>query len=221
MTTITSKFTKERLIDWAVVAVAERGRDLKDAPESVEAAANLKLAEIALAALTAEPVRYLNKFSGTCVTLEQQSNAADDVAVYIPLYAAPPAPVVPEECPAELPYAQVKAVADLFALCWQSGEVVTYTPAPEKATIWLNNYSGTCVQEYVKLERLQEALAGNSPVTPDGWKLAPEKAEEDMIAEGKIMASCMIETVGKIDVSLIYGAMLAAAPEKETGPCTK
>lgn len=32
MTTITSKFTKERLIDWAVVAVAERVRDLKDAP---------------------------------------------------------------------------------------------------------------------------------------------------------------------------------------------
>ncbi|HIB1445311.1 TPA: hypothetical protein ACWV5Q_000441 [Salmonella enterica subsp. enterica serovar Muenchen] len=221
MTTITSKFTKERLIDWAVVAVAERGRDLKDVPESVEAAANLKLAEIALAALTAEPVRYLNNFSGTCVTLEQQSNAADDVAVYIPLYAAPPAPVVPEECPAELPYAQVKAVADLFALCWQSGEVVTYTPDPEKATIWLNNYSGTCVQEYVKLERLQEALAGNSPITPDGWKLAPEKADEDMIVEGKIMASCMIEMVGKIDVSLIYGAMLAAAPEKETGPCTK
>ncbi|HGP2037103.1 TPA: DUF551 domain-containing protein [Salmonella enterica] len=69
----------------------------------------------------------------------------------------------------ELPYAQVKAVADLYALCWQSGEVVTYTPDPEKATIWLNNYSGTCAQEYVKLERLQEALAGNSPVTPDGW----------------------------------------------------
>ncbi|EBS4766061.1 hypothetical protein DQZ23_26460, partial [Salmonella enterica subsp. enterica serovar Poona] len=31
--------------------------------------------------------------SGTCVTLEQQPNAADDVAVYIPLYAAPPASV--------------------------------------------------------------------------------------------------------------------------------
>lgn len=179
MTTITSKFTKERLIDWVVVAVAERGRDLKDAPESVEAAANLKLAEIALAALTAEPVRYLNKFSGTCVTLEQQSNAADDVAVYIPLYAAPPAPVVPEECPAELPYAQVKAVADLFALCWRSGEVVTYTPDPEKATIWINNYSGTCVEEYVKLERLQEALAGNSPVTSDGWISCSERMPED------------------------------------------
>ncbi|EOD2050951.1 hypothetical protein ACLACG_000897 [Salmonella enterica subsp. enterica serovar Newport] len=75
----------------------------------------------------------------------------------------------------ELPYAQVKAVADLYALCWQSGEVVTYTPAPEKATIWLNNYSGTCVQEYVKLERLQEALAGNSPVIPGGWVMVPKK----------------------------------------------
>ncbi|MDS0960161.1 DUF550 domain-containing protein [Citrobacter freundii] len=42
-----------------------------------------------------EPVRYLNKFSGACVTLEQQPNAADDAAVYVPLYAAPqPVPVV-------------------------------------------------------------------------------------------------------------------------------
>ncbi|WP_239914446.1 hypothetical protein [Salmonella enterica] len=166
----------------------------------------LKLARIAQASLDAEPVRYLNKFSGTCVTLEQQPNAADDVAVYMPLYAAPPVPDAistrqaiskMEECEPcdsinvaykygwnacraamlqgsqpvsnhdELPYAQVKAVADLYALCWQSGGVVTYTPDPEKATIWLNNYSGTCVQEYVKLERLQDVLTGNSPVIPD------------------------------------------------------
>lgn len=83
----------------------------------------------------------------------------------------------------ELPYAQVKAVADLYALCWQSGEVVTYTPDPEKATIWLNNYSGTCVQEYVKLERLQEALAGNSPVIPDDWISCSERmpAQDDWV----------------------------------------
>ncbi|EBV2356237.1 hypothetical protein E0601_24330 [Salmonella enterica subsp. enterica serovar Carmel] len=213
MTTITSKFTKERLIDWAVVAVAERGRDLKDAPESVEAAANLKLAEIALAALTAEPVRYLNKFSGTCVTLEQQSNAADDVAVYIPLYAAPPAPVVPEECPAELPYAQVKAVADLFALCWQSGEVVTYTPDPEKATIWLNNYSGTCVQEYVKLERLQEALSGNSPVVPDDWVMVPKEPTRQMMAQGHFA----MKGTDRGKFRRIYQAMITAASALNKG----
>ncbi|ECM1660073.1 DUF550 domain-containing protein, partial [Salmonella enterica subsp. enterica serovar Tennessee] len=90
-----------------------------------------------------------------------------------------PVPVVPEECPAELPYAQVKAAADLYALCWQSGEVVTYTPAPEKATIWLNNYSGTCVQEYVKLERLQEALSGYSPVIPGGWISCSERMPDN------------------------------------------
>ncbi|AJQ64098.1 DUF550 domain-containing protein [Salmonella enterica] len=50
----------------------------------------MELARIVLASLDAKTVRYLNKFSGTCVTLEQQPNAADDVAVYIPLYAAPP-----------------------------------------------------------------------------------------------------------------------------------
>ncbi|ENT9331395.1 hypothetical protein ACE3W5_004493 [Salmonella enterica] len=50
----------------------------------------------------------------------------------------------------------VEQVADLYAPCWKPGDVVTYTLDPEKATIWLNNYSGTCVQEYVNLERLQE-----------------------------------------------------------------
>ncbi len=102
MTTITSKFTKERLIDWAVVAVAERVRDLKDAPESVEAAANLKLAEIALASLTAEPVAWkyrlvdINsgtgehwKYSTQCIT---PTSGKTHCIESVPLYTAPPAP---------------------------------------------------------------------------------------------------------------------------------
>ncbi|CAI0822681.1 Uncharacterised protein [Serratia entomophila] len=44
----------------------------------------------------AQPVAYMNKFSGVCMTLEQQPNAADDADVYVPLYATPPAPAVPE-----------------------------------------------------------------------------------------------------------------------------
>lgn len=84
MTTITREQQKQILIDTANHVIS---RD-NTSPYSE----NLReLARIALAALTAEPVRYLNKFSGTCVTLEQQPNASDDVAVYMPLYAAPPA----------------------------------------------------------------------------------------------------------------------------------
>lgn len=324
MTTITSKFTKERLIDWAVVAVAERGRDLKDAPESVEAAANLKLAEIALAALTSEPVRYLNKFSGTCVTLEQQSNAADDVAVYMPLYAAPPAsererirrehaewsdktfgdvgPIGPlkhlskEALEAAADPSDPLEWADMQFLLWDAQRRAGITDkqitmalveklAVNKKREWPEPKDGEPrlhIKEQpvpvvpvvpVVPEEMPKGLAGQivsllahnigdkflaqkiwnacrdamlngdtfrensisstnnfreitetstiSPVIPDGWKLVPEKADEDMIAEGNIMVSSMIETVGKIDVSLIYGVMLAAAPEKETGPCTK
>ncbi|EAP7666329.1 DUF550 domain-containing protein [Salmonella enterica] len=148
-----------------------------------------------------------------------------------------PATVVPEECPAELPYAQVKAAADLYALCWQSGEVVTYTPDPEKATIWLNNYSGTCVQEYVKLERLQEALAGNSPVSPGGWiscsERMPDKGQRvlvcvdfdsstvtPLVKEAEYTSSTFrigpntINTTGKPSVT--HWMPVPAAPEPET-----
>lgn len=44
-----------------------------------------------------KPVRYLNKFTGVCVTLEQQPDAATDTAVYVPLYAAPQPVAVPDE----------------------------------------------------------------------------------------------------------------------------
>lgn len=130
-----------------------------------------------------------------------------------PLYTVPPAPVVPEECPAELPYAQVKAVADLFALCWQSGEVVTYTPDPEKATIWLNNYSGTCVQEYVKLERLQEALAGNASIIPDGYALVPVEPTRQMMAQGHFA----MKGTDRGKFRRIYQAMITAAPALNKG----
>ncbi|EDK0165198.1 DUF550 domain-containing protein [Salmonella enterica] len=124
-----------------------------------------------------------------------------------------PATVVPEECPAELPYAQVKAAADLYAPCWQSGEVVTYTPDPEKATIWLNNYSGTCVQEYVKLERLQEALAGNSPVTPDGYALVPVEPTRQMMAQGHFA----MKGTDRGKFRRIYQAMITAASALNKG----
>lgn len=180
MTTITREQQKQILIDTANHVIS---RD-NTSPYSE----NLReLARIALASLDAEPVAWTDEQElrdvekdglGYMFTVNPIVPGADPCRV-IRLYAAPPAPVMPEECPAELPYAQVKAVADLFALCWRSGEVVTYTPDPEKATIWINNYSGTCVEEYVKLERLQEALAGNSPVIPDGWISCSERMPED------------------------------------------
>lgn len=91
MTTITKEWLQQTIAEF------ENTRDDIPFGLSDDDAKILIVLKRALAVIDAEPVRYLNKFSGTCVTLEQQSNAADDVAVYIPLYAAPPAPVVPED----------------------------------------------------------------------------------------------------------------------------
>ncbi|WP_254056306.1 hypothetical protein [Enterobacter cloacae complex sp.] len=57
-----------------------------------------ELARIALASLEAEPVGYMNRFTGRVFTLEEQPGADTDAQVYVPLYTAPPAPVsVPDE----------------------------------------------------------------------------------------------------------------------------
>ncbi len=53
--------------------------------------------EIALASLEAEPVLYMNRFTGKTFSLEGQPGADKEPEIYVPLYTAPPAPVVPDE----------------------------------------------------------------------------------------------------------------------------
>ncbi|EGG4876026.1 DUF550 domain-containing protein [Salmonella enterica] len=85
MTTITKEWLQQTIAEF------ENTRDDIPFGLSDDDAKILIVLKRALVSLDAEPVRYLNKFSGTCVTSEQQPNAADDVAVYVPLYTAPPA----------------------------------------------------------------------------------------------------------------------------------
>lgn len=67
----------------------------------VDVRSELQIQRIALAALEAEPLRYLNKFSGVCVSLEQQPNASEDELVYQPLFtvATPVALAAPVKIP--------------------------------------------------------------------------------------------------------------------------
>ncbi|ECA9706425.1 Eaa protein [Salmonella enterica subsp. enterica serovar Bredeney] len=117
MTTITKEWLQQTIAEF------ENTRDDIPFGLSDDDAKILIVLKQTLASLTAEPVRYLNKFSGTCVTLEQQSNAADDVAVYMPLYAAPPAQPAPVVPPAIEPdYEVIKSILptanpDEYACC--------------------------------------------------------------------------------------------------------
>ncbi|ELF3124773.1 hypothetical protein U3D69_002734 [Salmonella enterica] len=56
----------------------------------------MELACIALASLDAEPIGYMNRFTGRVFSLDEQPGADTDTAVYEPVYAAPPLPVAPE-----------------------------------------------------------------------------------------------------------------------------
>ncbi|MCV5632502.1 hypothetical protein OFN23_30585, partial [Escherichia coli] len=56
----------------------------------------------------------------------------------------------------------------------------------QKAAQWLQACDGNRVQEYVKLERLRNALSGNYPVTPDGWVMVPKRLTAENGAKGAL-----------------------------------
>ncbi|MGY0151839.1 DUF551 domain-containing protein [Edwardsiella tarda] len=128
MTTIT-KEQAQKIIDAAddvISALAGTNDDihpeidalLRTWDDTVQIQDVRELARIALASLEAKPVAYLNRFTGRSFELEQQPGADKDPGVYIPLYAAPPAPV-------SEPAISDNSVHDLFlrakALMYQSG----------------------------------------------------------------------------------------------------
>ncbi|EII1518426.1 DUF551 domain-containing protein, partial [Escherichia coli] len=82
-----------------------------------------------------------------------------------------------------LPQTHFEQVADLYEMQFDDGRTCAFHTDAQKAEQWLQACDGNRVQEYVKLERLQNALSGNSPVTPDGWISCSERmpAQDDWI----------------------------------------
>ncbi len=65
-------------------------------------------------------------------------------------------------------HTQFEQVADLYEMQFDDGRTCAFHTDAQKAAQWLQACDGNRVQEYVKLERLRNALSGNSPVIPDG-----------------------------------------------------
>ncbi|HBU9087740.1 TPA: hypothetical protein MDG25_002282 [Klebsiella pneumoniae] len=133
-----------------------------------------------------------------------------------PLYIAKPVPVVPDARPSlnngivgfdegwnacraampygavpasqayKLPQTQFKQVSDLYEMQFDDGRTCAFHTDAQKAVQWLQACDGNRVQEYVKLERLQNALSGNSPVTPDGWVMVPKRLTAENGAKGAL-----------------------------------
>lgn len=70
-----------------------------------------------------------------------------------------------------IPATQFKPVADLYGLTSPTGCETSFTFDAVEARDFIDG--GWSCQEYVELERFQEAVSGNSPVIPDGWVMVP------------------------------------------------
>ncbi|EEX2517453.1 DUF551 domain-containing protein [Escherichia coli] len=75
-------------------------------------------------------------------------------------------------------HTQFEQVADLYEMQFDDGRTCAFHTDAQKAAQWLQACDGNRVQEYVKLERLQNALSGNSPVTPDSWISCSDRMPE-------------------------------------------
>ncbi|HDQ0317213.1 TPA: DUF551 domain-containing protein [Escherichia coli] len=102
-------FTKEQLIE----KLKHRISVASEFPESEKAQMDLDLARIALASLEAEPVAYIFKHPAGKLFWALTDESNKDQSDVIPVYAAPPVPVVPEEKPMPNPLSMyaVDAVA--------------------------------------------------------------------------------------------------------------
>ncbi|HAI0478462.1 DUF551 domain-containing protein (plasmid) [Escherichia marmotae] len=120
---------------------------------------------IAQASLEAEPVAYIFKHPAGKLFWALTDESNKDQSDVIPVYAAPPVPVVPEEKPMPDPlkmYAvdAVAAIAEVRG--WNSCRAAMLHGAePVSQTYKLNE------------------LSGNSPVTPDGWISCSERMPND------------------------------------------
>lgn len=75
-----------------------------------------------------------------------------------------------------IPVTQIKPVADLYGITSPTGSETSFTFDAIEACDFIDG--GWLCQEYVELERFQEAVSGNSPVIPDGWVACSERMPE-------------------------------------------
>ncbi|HHI3959416.1 TPA: DUF551 domain-containing protein [Escherichia coli] len=215
-----AELTKE----WLKQTIAEYEANRDELPFGLDtnSAIELQAFKLALASLGAEPVAYIFKHPAGKLFWALTDESNKDQSDVIPVYAAPPVPVVPEEKPMpnplkmyavdavaaiaevrgwnscraamlhgaepvsqtyKLPQTQFEQVADLYEMQFDDGRTCAFHTDVQKAAQWLQACDGNRVQEYVKLERLRNALSGNSPVTPDGWISCSERMpnEEDVL----------------------------------------
>ncbi|MEC4708332.1 DUF551 domain-containing protein [Klebsiella pneumoniae] len=192
-------FTKEQLIK-----MIKRNITVMDRyPDLVTAQMDLEVYKIALASLEAEPIGFRcrrndNLGDWSYVYHREPDDFERKHLVIEGIYAAPPVPVVPEEKP--MPNALSMLEREITQLIGDAQEatVTGYELIAEawrlmdgqdpKTSDWhskASKYLNSNIVEKVDDDRIEAVkavlrrLAGNSPVTPDGWISCSERMPDD------------------------------------------
>ncbi|HGT8905724.1 TPA: DUF551 domain-containing protein [Escherichia coli] len=151
--------------------------------------------EIALASLEADPVAYIFKHPAGKLFWALTDESNKDQSDVIPVYAAPPVPVVPAALPENDD---------------EDGHDIDYLEPPEVYSLGRTAGWNACraamlhgAEPVSQTYKLNE-LSGNSPVTPDGWISCSDRMPEDTkmllaFSQGKIVAAYWNWVVNPID----------------------
>ncbi|HCO8821588.1 TPA: DUF550 domain-containing protein [Escherichia coli] len=170
----------------------------------------MELARIALASLEAEPIGFRcrrndNLGDWSYVYHREPDDFERKHLVIEGIYAAPPAPVVPEEKPMPNPLSMLEREITQLIGDAQEATVTGYELIAEawrlmdgqdpKTSDWhskASKYLNSNIVEKVDDDRIEvvkavlRRLAGNSPVTPDGWVMVPKRLTAENGAKGAL-----------------------------------
>lgn len=138
---------------------------------------------------SAEPVAYIFKHPAGKLFWALTDESNKEQADVIPVYAAAPASVVPDNASEPLAYAYKELTPEIMrnqAAESNRGNEWTGNPDIDNAIIMLDRIdtAESCDDERIEaVKAVLRRLAGNSPVTPDGWISCSERmpAQDDWI----------------------------------------
>ncbi|EOX7201904.1 DUF551 domain-containing protein [Escherichia coli] len=172
-----------------------------------------ELARIALASLEADPVAYIFKHPAGKLFWALTDESNKEQADVIPVYAAAPASVVPDNASEPLAYAYKELTPEIMRNHLAVFERYGIAPNDSSTTIQALRIALDGIErsdamlhgaEPVSQTYKLNQLSGNSPVTPDGWISCSDRMPEDTkmllaFSQGEIVAAYWNWVVNPID----------------------
>ncbi|EML9668264.1 DUF551 domain-containing protein [Escherichia coli] len=149
-----------------------------------------ELARIALASLEADPVAYIFKHPAGKLFWALTDESNKEQADVIPVYAAAPASVVPDNASEPLAYAYKELTPEIMRNHLAVFERYGIAPNDSSTTIQALRIALDGIErsdamlhgaEPVSQTYKLNQLSGNSPVTPDGWISCSERMPDKLI----------------------------------------